>query len=379
MKVLLVSTLGQVVLPNGTGSTESQLVNIMCQMGEVSLMIPKRMEATEESKVILGKFKSIYPFKTVLRIPLGFQPDYIRTFMRAIRDQHFDIIIYSFSFGDFPLVLLTPRYSKLIYLAHIFEYEFLRKMSSKGSWLFIGGIYWIREKLICRLSDQIISVSDDDRKNINEKYGVLPSKIAVLQLGKEYFFRREPVRKDKARESLNLPVDKKLVIFHGSYGHPPNKTAIKRIIENIAPIIAKRNPNIEFVIAGLDVQTFSEGNVRSIGFVDDLLMLMDAADLAIIPVEIGGGLRVKMIDYMSRGLPVIATKEGMEGINYTDGGDVLIADDDEDFANKILKLIDNPNTAASIGKSAKEYAMKNFSPEAARTTIESVLKNLSVL
>lgn len=377
MKILLVATLGQVVLPTGAGSIESQLVSILSQMGDVSLMIPKRLDLTGDKNAILRKFKSVHQFKSVSRIPLGFQPDYLRTFIKVTRKENFDIIVYSYSFGNFPLILFVPKHSKLVFISYMFEYDYVKKTASKISWLLIGPIYRIREKMICRLSDYIISVSDDDRNKMCKQYGVLPSKIAILQPGKEQFFLRAPVEKSKAREILNIPKDKKLVIFHGSYNHPPNRTAIKRIIENIAPIIAKKNSNIEFAIAGNLIPKFSGNNVRMIGFVEDLLMLMDAADLAIIPLEIGEGVRVKMIDYMSRGLPVIATKDAMEGINYSDGRDVIIAGDDNDFAEKILKLIDDPSTAKSIGESAKEYAIKNFSPDAAKKTIEGVLRSLS--
>jgi len=378
MKALLISTLGQVVRLTGSSSTERLLADIMSQMGEVSLMIPKRIQITEEMRDYLGKFKSVNRFKTVPRIPLGFQPDYLRTFKRMTRDEHFDVIVYAYSFGSFPLALLIPKNSKLIYLAHFFEYRYFKKMYTKMEYLLLGGMSRIRERLICGLSDYIISVSDDDRKGISERFGISPSKIAVLQLGKEQFFREAPAQKDKAREGLDLPANKKLVIFHGSYSHSPNRTAIRRIIDNIAPIVAERNPNIEFVIAGSDVPKLSENNVTSIGFVDDLMAFIDAADLAIIPVEIGVGVRVKMIDYMSRGLPVIATKDAMEGIDYSDGREVVLAGDDKDFVEKILKLVDDPTTAKSIGESAREYAMKNFSPDVARVTLEGVMRDLSV-
>jgi len=135
-------------------------------------------------------------------------------------------------------------------------------------------------------------------------------------------------------------------------------------------------PGMRFVLAGYGMPTFVEDNVISLGFVDDLAALIDSVDVAVMPITVGSGVRIKMIDYMSRGVPVVATSESLEGANCRDGIDVVVAETDEEFASAIVGLLTDRNKANYIGENGRKYANEHFSPEVFERSMGKMIRSL---
>jgi len=378
MKTLFVSSTGEMVQSTGGGSTERLLAEIFSELGEVVLMMPVVFEMNRNDVSSLHMFKNVYSFNEK-GIPLFMNPLYLRFFRKVVKKERPDVVVIAASFGSFPICLFTPRYSMLIYLSHIFEYGLLRKVDPGIAGLLKALRTKFLEKVVCEVSDHVIAVSYDDRDSISKTYRVLLSKISVVRSSKRNFLEAKRIPFPEARGRLGISPEKTIVLFHGSFNHPPNQTAFERISERIAPIVFQKNKDIEFIIAGFGVPVFAQDNVHSVGYVEDLMDLIDASNMAVMPLEIGGGVRIKMIDYMSRGIPVIATVEAMEGIAYSNGKDVLIASDDNEFADEIINLHEDPERGKMIGGAAKQYAMDNFSQTAAKRDVERLLTNLRVL
>ena len=95
--------------------------------------------------------------------------------------------------------------------------------------------------------------------------------------------------------------------------------------------------------------------------VKDLYPLLHAADLAIVPIRGGGGTRLKILDYMGVGLPIVTTKKGIEGINVKNGEEAIIVDDvNEKFVDAIKYLIDNKQEREKIGANARRLAEEEY-------------------
>ena len=144
------------------------------------------------------------------------------------------------------------------------------------------------------------------------------------------------------RERLGVG-DEHLAVFHGHYDHPPNCEAAKLIDDRIAPAVRKRGVDVEFLLVGKNPPAVSSPNVHSIGFVEDLFSVLNAADVAIVPILHGGGTKTKLYDYISLALPMVATEKAIEGVELVPDRHVLIAEESE-FVSSLKFLLRNRNT-----------------------------------
>ena len=118
-----------------------------------------------------------------------------------------------------------------------------------------------------------------------------------------------------------------------------------------------RNLKILFLIGGSEVPVFERNNIKSIGFIDNLYEFLSIADMAIVPLLKGGGTKLKLLDYLSVGLPIVTTKKGVEGIEAKNRVHILISNSvDEEFINNIDYLLKNDTERLQIGQNAQKLA-----------------------
>jgi len=101
-------------------------------------------------------------------------------------------------------------------------------------------------------------------------------------------------------------------------------------------------------------------NIFFTGVVDDVAKLLIPSDLAIAPLLHGSGTRLKVVEYFSAGLPVISTTVGVEGLDVCNGVDVIIEDDMDNFASKIIELLEDEDRRTKIGSSARLLALEKY-------------------
>jgi glycosyltransferase involved in cell wall biosynthesis len=118
-----------------------------------------------------------------------------------------------------------------------------------------------------------------------------------------------------------------IAVFHGHYSHPPNREAAELIDQQIAPAIVEQNIDVTFLLVGKDPPKTSSPNVHTTGFVDDLFSVLNAADVAIVPILYGGGTKTKLYDYVSLSIPMVATKKATEGVDLVHDEHVLSTKD----------------------------------------------------
>lgn len=223
---------------------------------------------------------------------------------------------------------------------------------------YIGAINTrIVEPLAAHLSDIILCVSDADKVGFTEMYGINADKIELIPNGTALVEAQSALR-DK--DSFGLDESKLAVVFHGTYAYAPNKLGIRCIIDQIAPGMRGRH-KLEFVIAGNGVpQCELGGNVKCLGFVDEIYTLLKSSDIAIVPLQSGSGTRLKILDYFAVGLPVVTTRKGIEGIAAINRTHALIVDDAEEFIEALLHLIDHQEERKRLGANALELVERQY-------------------
>ena len=159
------------------------------------------------------------------------------------------------------------------------------------------------------------------------------------------------------------------ILFVGTLTWEPNNQGLIWFLDNVIPILDHDGIRYRLYIVGknpsTDIIERTKGNssITVTGYVDSVDVYYDLCDCTIVPLFIGSGQRVKLIEAFSKGMPAISTSIGAEGLEYIDGETIIIADDKDDFKIAIKTLTDKQRQK-DIGEKAREIYDKNYSPEA---------------
>lgn len=161
------------------------------------------------------------------------------------------------------------------------------------------------------------------------------------------------------------------VLWMGGFGWYPNAEGVSWFAEQIFPLLKDRlaSRNIVLHFCGGNppevLKAIHDGrHVHVHGFVDDLQPILDEAHLLMVPLLSGGGIRVKIVEAMSAGIPVLSTAKGCEGIGGMDGVDILVEDDPVRFAEALLACAADRERMGSIATAALELMHREYSKQA---------------
>lgn len=206
------------------------------------------------------------------------------------------------------------------------------------------------EANLCRAYDAVLTVSEQDRKHllalfpgpeqreIDDKISVLPIAVdpdRVLAVPYETNLQRSP--------DQHPPT----ILHVGTMFWPPNVSGVLWFARCVLPLVWAAIPNARFVIVGKNPPSAvcalsADPRILVTGYVDELAPYLEEADLFVVPLESGGGMRVKILDAWLWGLPVVSTRIGAEGIHSKEGINIMIADEPSGFAQAVIDLLTNP-------------------------------------
>jgi glycosyltransferase involved in cell wall biosynthesis len=216
----------------------------------------------------------------------------------------------------------------------------------------------IIEKLAAKLADIVLCVSSEDAGLFVSEYAVPPVKLKVVPNGTNCQKISAAVRD---RTKYGLDEVKTEIVFHGPYDYPPNAEAIALIENVIAPAVFSDTTDMQFVIAGAGTAgKCTHPKIVCLGYVEDIYSLLKSCDIAIAPIISGGGTRLKILDDLGAGLPVITTRKGAEGIDLVSGEHALVVNSvNNEFIDALNYLKSNEKERKRIGTNgavlAKEY------------------------
>jgi GT2 family glycosyltransferase len=155
------------------------------------------------------------------------------------------------------------------------------------------------------------------------------------------------------------------MLFVGSFRHTPNVEAIEWFVKRVLPRIVERKPEARLLVAGSDPPPhglFAKTTraVELLGFVEDIRTELARREVFVCPILSGSGVRVKLLEAFASGIPVVSTSVGAEGLARTDGEFCALADDPEDFANKVLDILNCPQQARAMAERARTEVESNW-------------------
>jgi hypothetical protein len=167
------------------------------------------------------------------------------------------------------------------------------------------------------------------------------------------------------------------LLFIGGYGHPPNSDAIRWIASEILPRLRQVMPDIRLHVFG-DMPDTARRELGTPGLelhgrVADLTPWMDSCLASLAPLRFGAGVKGKINLSMSHGLPVIATTIAVEGMQLSDGINVLIADDATAFADAVQRLAHDEALWRQLSEQGLDNVRQHFSADAADAALHRVL------
>ncbi len=172
-------------------------------------------------------------------------------------------------------------------------------------------------------------------------------------------------------------------LFLGSFQHPPNRVAAKLLLETIWPALREALPTWELALAGPGSDTFlanisgsGADGVQGLGYVDDLDALFATSRLFLAPLTEGGGIKIKVLEAMARGIPVVTTAIGAEGITDAADETVWLASDIDDFARQVLAAAQQPQEAARRAWRARRHIEERFSWLAIAAQLTEIYEHL---
>ncbi|MCP4799339.1 MAG: glycosyltransferase family 4 protein [bacterium] len=156
------------------------------------------------------------------------------------------------------------------------------------------------------------------------------------------------------------------LLFIGSFEHPPNRTCAKFLIDKIWPNVAQYNIESKLILAGRGSQQFLDScnsvpaSVEALGFVENLAKLYNKSQLFVAPLLDGGGIKIKILEAMAYGIPIVTTPIGAEGIVDQSDDALFISSPDGSFADSVLQALNDPEEAARRAIKARMVIEQRF-------------------
>lgn len=169
----------------------------------------------------------------------------------------------------------------------------------------------------------------------------------------------------------------KVIGFVGILTYPPNADAVRWFIKEVFPILQKSEPSLRLRVAGT-LPTGGLGidhaQVDVLGFVEDLDSEIQDWDAMVVPLKVGGGTRLKILEAFSKQVPVISTRLGAYGIEAEHNRHLLLADEPLCFAEQCLRLIRDRNMAEELARNAYQLFQANYTWDRIDVKVKNIIR-----
>ncbi len=225
------------------------------------------------------------------------------------------------------------------------------------------------ERQMCAGSTGVLVCSNHDRELLKpycpaERISVVPNVIDAESY--------TPVTED----------DGFTLLYMGSMDWIPNQDAVAFFISAIFPELRRQVPAVRFVVAGRKapakfLRRF-EGipGVEFTGMVPDMRTEMTKAAVCVVPLRMGSGTRLKILEAAAMGLPVVSTSIGAEGLEFKGGEEIVLADEPQAFTRAVADLLSDTSRRRALGRAARRWVEKRYSLPVLRGAVRSVLVEL---
>lgn len=344
----------------GAGGAENRTSHLLAETGKEYDVALLQAEPDAPSAVASTCECHFFPALTPMFLT-DFNPVYVLRLLRLLRRTEYDVIQIESLGGILAAILLTTlldQQTSVVYGSHNVEAERVEEMTNPAIPVYkrLAGpaVIPVLERLAVRYADYVIAVSERDRDTFCARYAIAPASVFVVPSGTELQSVGTLADRQAVRSQYGIADDDLCLVFHGTYGNYANREALSHIRSELLPAFRDADHSIRVVVAGNGMPEFDGEDILSVGFVPDLYAFLSAMDIAIVPLTSGSGTKLKVFDYMTLGLPIVATETAMEGIDVEPGTHALVADGvDARFEEHVLALAADPGARTTVGTNAR--------------------------
>lgn len=247
-----------------------------------------------------------------------------------------------------------------------------------------GGLYslaqWRKlarfERRVMRGCDAVLAVSEDDRRTLlrlspEGRVAVVPNGVDTAHFSRQALAGGPP-------PGIREPA----LVFTGTLDFRPNVDAVLWFTNEVLPLIRARRPDARLVVVGKRPaaalrRLAGTPGVTIVGEVPDARPYLAAAAVYVVPMRIGGGVRLKLLEALSLAAPVVSTTMGAEGMaGLRPGEHCLLADDPQRFAASVLRLLDDPDLGRRLGDAGRALVRARYDWSAIVPRLEALYTEL---
>ena len=222
------------------------------------------------------------------------------------------------------------------------------------------------ERRVCSAADRVLACSDIDAERLQ---ALAPAaRVTVVPNGVDlagFCPGADPAGDDRT------------LVFVGQMSWFPNRDGIEHFLAAVWPRIRQRHP-ARLRIIGRDGDTIlpPAPGVERTGFVADLRPLIESAAVYVVPLRVGSGTRLKLLEAMAMGKAIVTTRIGAEGLGLVDGTHALLADSPEAFAGAVARLLDDRALRLRLGLAARQLAEQRYGWDAIGARLNVIYADL---
>jgi len=243
--------------------------------------------------------------------------------------------------------------------AHNVEYDNFRRMAANAySWLHRYHYrreckeFFNEEIDACRKHNLIFTTSLRDKQILDNDVPAVPKYVVPNGVDTSYFI--PPV----------VPPQDKFIVFTGMMGYIPNYDGMIHFLDKTFPLVKKKIPGVKIYIVGKQppkiLTQYRSESVIITGSVPDVRPYVWRSSVYVVPLRMGGGTRLKVLEAMAMKLPIVSTTIGCEGIDVQDGDTLLIRDTPEQFADAVAELFENKALRNRLTEKGFEKVLRNY-------------------
>jgi sugar transferase (PEP-CTERM/EpsH1 system associated) len=277
---------------------------------------------------------------------------------RHLNSGVYELVIVEFSqMGYYDFKTDLPTYVD----QHNVEYEImlrtfqsernpLRKLLAWSEWR----KYRNHEIENCRKFTACLTTSERDAQILQERAPEMKCHVVPNGVDSEFFSKSD------------TQIDPNMILFTGTISYYPNTEGVLYFAQNIWPLIKKAKPEATFCIAGKappdEVRKLAQqdSSIEVTGSVDDMRDYYAKASVFVVPLRIGGGTRLKILEAMAMEKAVISTSLGAEGIDVTDDQNILLRDTPQDFADAVVATMENEAKRAQLERAGRDLVEAQY-------------------
>jgi glycosyltransferase involved in cell wall biosynthesis len=302
-----------------------------------------------------------------------------RALDQVLHERRFDVVNLEFPYlGHCELRHAPPgeKLPALVVDSHEIAFDLARQFACVGSVYrrLYAAANWrkLRQEELAtyRNADGVYLCSAADERRLLNKVPAAHTAVIPNAADVEYY---QPLPTDP-------PADGRTVVYFGLLSTVPNVDGVTHFIQDIWPRVAEAHPEARCKVIGdkasRSLLALAGPRIEFTGYVVDLRPHLAAAAALVVPLRLGGGTRLKIVEAMAMGKAIVSTTLGAEGIEAVPGRDLLIEDQPWAFADAVNRLLAQPGLAADIGRAARQLAVERYAWSGAARALEGFYRRI---